>query len=145
VDLGQVPEDWITETTDAAEEGMALARYWRQRGETHLRDMEADLFRFGALIYRMCQPHFLAEFVLECMDPEASPGAPVAEENMHHIATDAIWSIIVDIDAQYQADPSEANEARLAERLEEVQEAEKRLTELRIRFLTTKRETEAVV
>jgi tetratricopeptide (TPR) repeat protein len=138
VDLGQVPEDWITETTDAVDEGMALARHWRQLGETCLREMETQLFRFGALIYRMCQPHFLAEFVLECMDPELFPGAPAADEGMHHIATDAIWSIIVDINAQFQADPSAANQARLEERLGEVQEAEKRLTELRMQHVAKK-------
>ncbi|OAI56146.1 hypothetical protein AYO49_04790 [Verrucomicrobiaceae bacterium SCGC AG-212-N21] len=146
VDLGRVPEDWISETTDAVDDGMALARYWRLHGETALlSEIEAELFRYGALILRMCQPHFLSEFILECMDPERSPGAPAAEEAMHHIATDAIWSIIVDINAQFQADPSEANQSRLGARLQDVHEAEKRLTGLRLQYVSPKEEMQAVV
>lgn len=135
VDLGEVPADWITETTDAVDDGMALARRWRQSGDDRLQNMETELFRFGALIYRLCQPHFLAEYLLESMDPDRSAGAPVSEEKMHHIAADALWSVTLDIRAQQQADPSAENQSRLLPRLEELQNAEERLTELRLQHL----------
>jgi len=52
--------DWIAEATDSAEEALKLVR------ETGLRDAwVSDLVRYGAKIYRVCQPQFLGEFVTE--------------------------------------------------------------------------------
>jgi tetratricopeptide (TPR) repeat protein len=134
-DCGEVSEDWIGETTDAVDDGMALARHWRRAGESGLEDIEAELFRFGALIYRLCQPHFLTEFLLESLDPVRSPGAPVGEQAVHHIGTEALWSATVDLRAQQQADARPDVQSRLLSRLEEYQGAEKRLTELRLQHL----------
>ncbi|NQW99728.1 hypothetical protein HQ447_03650, partial [bacterium] len=53
-------QDWIARATDAAEEALALARASGDRGP-----WVADLVRYGAHIYRICQPHFLGEFILE--------------------------------------------------------------------------------
>jgi hypothetical protein len=130
-----VPDDWITEATDAVDDGMELARHWRQLGETCLSKLESELFRFGALIYRLCQPHFLAEFLLDSMDPTRSIGAPVSEQPIHHLATDALWSAIMDIHAQQQANPAKENQTRLLARLDELQQTEKRLNELRVQYL----------
>lgn len=135
MDSGEVPADWLEETTDAVDEGMALARYWRQLGEERLRELEGELFRFGALIYRLCQPHFLAEFLLDNLDPQRSPGAPVADGNIHHLATEALWSLVVDIRARQQADPTPEMESRLLPLLEELQETEKQLQSLREQYL----------
>lgn len=136
MDSGEVPADWLEETTDAVDEGMALARYWRQLGETRLRELEGELFRFGALIYRLCQPHFLAEFLLDNLDPERSPGVPVADGNIHHLATEALWSLVMDIRARQQAGPAASEtEGRLLSLLEELQETEKRLQALREQYL----------
>lgn len=135
LDTGGAPTDWVTETTDAVDEGMALARHWRTLGEKRLLGLEAELFRFGVLIYRLCLPHFLAEFLLESMDPVRSAGAPVAEEVMHHLAADALWSATLDLRAQQEADPSAENQARLLRRLDELHEAERRLTALRLEHL----------
>jgi tetratricopeptide (TPR) repeat protein len=52
--------DWIAEATDSAEEALKLVR------ATGLRDAwVSDLVRYGAKIYRVCQPQFLGEFILE--------------------------------------------------------------------------------
>jgi hypothetical protein len=134
-DRGDVSEDWIGETTDAVDDGMALARHWRRAGESGLEDIEAELFRFGALIYRLCQPHFLAEFLLESLDPVRSPGAPAGEQTVHHIATDALWSATIDLRAQQQADAAQDTQSRLLARLNQYQDAEKRITELRLQHL----------
>jgi len=53
-------EDWIAEATDATEEALALVKRHEFTGE-----WVADLVRYGALIYRTCQPQFLGEFVRE--------------------------------------------------------------------------------
>lgn len=135
MDSGAVPTGWLEETTDAVDEGMALARHWRLLGEERLGELEGELFRFGALIYRLCQPHFLAEFLLDSLDPQRSPGAPVADAKLHHFATEALWSLVMDIRAGQQADPGSKQESRLLPLLEELLETEKRLQSLREQYL----------
>ncbi|MBB5352827.1 tetratricopeptide (TPR) repeat protein [Haloferula luteola] len=67
--------DWIAETTDWIEEGLEVARAWETVGDHTMRPVALDLFRVGLRVYRVCQPQFLAEFVLESLDPEVSEGA----------------------------------------------------------------------
>lgn len=55
-------KDWIALATDSAEEALALVRSSSYEGE-----WVADLVRYGAKIYRVCQPHFLGEFIREWM------------------------------------------------------------------------------
>lgn len=57
--------DAQSRATDLVEEGLALASYWESRGCSHLRPLALRLFRLGAQLYRMHQPQFLAEFVLD--------------------------------------------------------------------------------
>lgn len=59
-------EDWIAEATDAAEDALALVKRHGFAGE-----LVTDLVRYGALIYRTCQPHFLGEFVCEWLGVES--------------------------------------------------------------------------
>lgn len=56
----ELAKDWIAVATDAAEEALALVRSSGYRGE-----WVGDLVRYGAKIYRVCQPHFLGEFIRE--------------------------------------------------------------------------------
>lgn len=69
-------DDWIATATDTVEEALALERHWSRKGVAHLRSLALELFQLGLEVYRVCQPHFLAEFILESIDPEVSPGAP---------------------------------------------------------------------
>jgi hypothetical protein len=123
--------DWVSETTDVVEDGMALARHWRVRGTEHLRELETELFRFGVLIYRICQPQFLIEFILDSLDPARSKGAAAAVEPMHQLATDALWRLVVDIHAMPLEGLSAEKQATDKDRLQEVQDAEWRLVEIR--------------
>jgi len=59
-------EDWIAEATDATEDALALVKRHGFSGE-----LVSDLVRYGALIYRTCQPRFLGEFVCEWLSIEA--------------------------------------------------------------------------
>lgn len=53
--------DWIASSTDAAEEALTLARMAQLTSP-----WVADLVRYGAKIYRVCQPHFLGEYLHDC-------------------------------------------------------------------------------
>jgi hypothetical protein len=74
-------EELIGEATDAAEEGLRLARVWERRGPGGFRSLGCDLFRFGARVYQAYQPQFLAEFLLESLDDSnRSPDAILSRE-----------------------------------------------------------------
>lgn len=74
-----------SEATDAIDLGLALARRWGDRSGSHLGPLALRLLRLGAQLYRVHQPHFLAEFLLEhactgplATDPEARSAAAEA-------------------------------------------------------------------
>lgn len=125
---------WITEVTDTVDEGMALERLWEQRGLEGFRLMAVELFRFGVRVFFIRQPHFLAEFILECLDPEKSPGAPVTSEEMHHLAGSVIWDAALNIEQRARG-ASVHERAALVEIVGDLHSADKRLQELREQYL----------
>jgi len=68
-------EEWVMRTTDRIEEALQLTGRWREQNQTPAFEMlQIEFFRFGCHLYLVSQPHFLAEFVLDVVDPErASP------------------------------------------------------------------------
>jgi hypothetical protein len=85
--------DLISAATDAVEEGMRLARDWEKRGETSFRSLLGDFFRFGVAIYREHQSRFLAEFVLENLDPARSPTSLPENREMYVLAARALTAV----------------------------------------------------
>jgi len=75
-------EDWIARATDAAEEALALVRASSYRGA-----WVADLLRYGARIYRICQPHFLGEYLCEWLaaDGLLSGNETLKQEMCHEL------------------------------------------------------------
>jgi hypothetical protein len=55
----------LSASTDAAEEGLELAKAWEAKGVTWFRPLATDLFRTGAQLYAHFQPQFLGEFLTE--------------------------------------------------------------------------------
>jgi hypothetical protein len=51
---------------------LKLAREWENRGKDCFRHLACEFFRFGARIYQIYQPHFLAEFLLENLKESTS-------------------------------------------------------------------------
>ena len=85
---GTVTED-VHETTDIVDEGLGLARRWEQAGVVRFRAIAHDLFRFGARVYALYQPHFLDEFVRDNLDPDRSSADYVDSQEMQAAAEDA--------------------------------------------------------
>lgn len=56
--------DWIARATDAAEEALGLALASKSQSEWIF-----GLVRYCAKIYRVCQPHFLGQFLIESIPP----------------------------------------------------------------------------
>ena len=57
--------DDVHAATDAVDSGLDLVRDWERKGVMRFREIAADLFRFGAMVYQRYQPQFLDEFVSE--------------------------------------------------------------------------------
>lgn len=81
--------DWIAEATDSAEEALALVRF-----SGHRDAWVADLVRYGAKIYQVCQPHFLGEFLTEWL----TGNGPLAmdqklREEMKNVLLLAQWEV----------------------------------------------------
>ena len=87
----------VSEATDAVDEVMALIRFWKFSGQAHLTKLALETFRFGCRIYENSQPHFLAEFLTECMAPELF-GATIRPDQETLDATQAaIWSALTNL------------------------------------------------
>jgi len=90
-------EDWIGDTTDTVEEALSVMRHWEQQGFTGLRPLAGELFALGLHVYRVCQPHFFGEFLIETMDPEVSPGAPFADPMFQATAARALHTVVNEV------------------------------------------------
>ncbi|HYC72020.1 MAG TPA: hypothetical protein VEB66_12480 [Opitutaceae bacterium] len=55
--------------SDLVDDALALAWLWSARGTPFPRELALRIFRFGAQLYRLHQPHFLAEFLAEHLGP----------------------------------------------------------------------------
>jgi len=53
------------EASDLVDDALALIRHWAARGETSFQPLAQRFFHYGTQLYRLHQPHFLAEFIQE--------------------------------------------------------------------------------
>ena len=95
---GQPTTALANDATDALDAGLALARAWEIRGVRHLRPLALRLFCLGAQLYRLHQPHFLAEFLLENLGPAAF----ATDTEFHAVAEDALARALADLQRPQQ-------------------------------------------
>ena len=93
------------------------------------------LFHFGAQLYAVQLPDFLAEFILEHIDPELSVGAMADTEEFYLIASDIIARARKDLETRRAAFLDTPETARLLQRFRALRDAGLRLDELRARHL----------
>jgi tetratricopeptide (TPR) repeat protein len=131
------PEDevkeLVAEATDAVDEGLAIARLWEERGLPAFKPIEAELFRFGTQIYQKHQPQFLAEFVLENLDPERSAAAGRASPPMMQAGVEAIARTLQGLQARGFGELGKPGMERLLETLGDLRAADERLRQIRSR------------
>jgi hypothetical protein len=69
-------DDWIMQATDKVDEAMQLTARWEKEGAAgDFHGMRHELFRYGCNLLLAYQPHFMAEFLLDVLDPEQ--GSPL--------------------------------------------------------------------
>ncbi len=82
-------DDWIMQATEQVEEAMQLSAVWAGQGHA-FHALRQELFRYGCRMYLAYQPHFMAEFVLDVLDPER--GSPLLADagDLHAAATESL-------------------------------------------------------
>lgn len=69
------PREIASIASDLVDEALELIRLWNGRGASAFQELGARFFRYGAQLYRVHQPHFLAEFIGENLSvaPDETP------------------------------------------------------------------------
>ncbi len=93
------------EASDLVDDALALIRDRAARGETAFAPLHVRFFRYGAQLYRLHQPHFLAEFIRENL--------PLADTELRSIAREAIDFALADRPAGFLTIGDPATERRL--------------------------------
>lgn len=133
---GQPTDPLADEASDLVDDGLALARRWESRGEARFRPVATRLFRFGAQLYRMHLPDFLAEFLLEHIDPDRSAGAMSDAGEFYDMAAESLAIARQDLESRRTIFLDTPETQQLLERLRDIRAAEARLAELRARHLS---------
>lgn len=124
-------EDWVSDTTDLVEDALAVERHWEQHGLDGLRPLACELFQLGLHVYRVCQPHFFADFLVESMDPEMSPGAPLTDPNFQAAAARALRQAVTETAQRAASSTLEPEQVEKQRRiLQTLRNADQRLAEL---------------
>jgi tetratricopeptide (TPR) repeat protein len=124
----------VGEATDAVDEGLALTRLWEERGVGAFKGVEAELFHFGAQMYEKHQPQFLAEFVLENLDPERSAAAARASAPMMQAGFEVVSRTLQSLQSRGFGELGKPGMERLLETLGDLRAASERLRVLRSRI-----------
>lgn len=119
------------EATEAVDQGLALVRHWEVHGVKIFRPLAARLYRFGARLGLIHQPHFLAEFLLESVDPTRAPGAIAGDSELHAFAVEFIPHALATLRATSLVGLAPTQAQRLHEAVSDLEIAQARLTELR--------------
>ncbi len=126
-----VKPELLATATDAVDESLSLARHWEQLGDDRFREPARDLFRFGCRLYQTGQPRFLAEFLLENLDPKKAAGTLPVDQKTHEAAIAALWTALKEIQRDGFKSLSTPRFEQLLEKLRTLRITEERLTQLR--------------
>jgi hypothetical protein len=94
LDGKSVTQERAAEVTDAVDEATVLVRHWQSREPGHFGNLARAIFRLGCRIYAHSQPHFLAEFLVECLDSKMFCGPAVLDQETFDAARAAIWTVL---------------------------------------------------
>ncbi len=83
-------DGWITRANDQVEEALHLAARWEAQGGEHFRVLRRELFAYGCRMYLAYQPHFLAEFLLDVLDPERGSPLLAKVDDLYAVALEAL-------------------------------------------------------
>ncbi|MGV3660249.1 MAG: hypothetical protein ACO1TE_08685 [Prosthecobacter sp.] len=82
-------DDWILQATERVEEAMSLTARWSGQGHA-FKELRLELFHYGCRIYLAYQPQFMAEFLLDVLDPEQGSPLLSQTEDLHAAGIEAL-------------------------------------------------------
>ena len=84
-------DDWIMQATDKVDEAMHLTARWERAGlHEHFRALRHELFRYGCNLLLAYQPHFMAEFLLDVLDPEQGSPLLAQDAELYRVGLEAL-------------------------------------------------------
>lgn len=125
------PREFLSAMTDAADEALALGRFWEAKGLKQFRPLAIEMFGFGATLYVRHQTHFFAEFVLDNLDPERSSDAYRDCPEMHRLAAALTEDALRHFERDRVVTTETAGVERQLETLRSLREASERLAALK--------------
>ena len=125
-------KDEVSVATDAVDEAMALLRHWKFQGESELTKLTLEIFRFGCRVYESCQPHFLAEFLTECLEPELFGKAIPLQREILDAAQAAIWGAAGNLQPGGFGFFSTSHFEPFLSEIEDLRKVEEKLNQLRL-------------
>ena len=127
-------DDWIMQATDKVDEAMHLTAKWEKQGaEEHFRGMRSELFRYGCGLLLAYQPHFLAEFLLDVLDPQRGSPLLTCKEELCQVGLEALDQAAAVLRRRGPLDLGLQGVDRLIEMLEALNQAAERIKNVSIR------------
>lgn len=120
----------VSTASDLVDEALELIRHWEQKGQRAFRPLAGWFLQFGGHLLRVHQPHFLAEFLLENLDPSRAPGAIGDQPQLLRLGGELLARSRQELLQGGFGDVGSEEGQRIAATLEELRVAEARLGEL---------------
>lgn len=121
-------DDWIMQATDKVDEAMQLTAWWEKHGAAqHFRGMRNELFRYGCNLLLAYQPHFMAEFLLDVLDPEQGSSMLTQDADLYQAGLEALDLAAVELRRRGPLDLGLQKMDRLIEVLESLSHAAERI------------------
>jgi tetratricopeptide (TPR) repeat protein len=126
-----IEPDLIDKITDTVEGALSLTQTWEDGGDPSFRPMATGFFHLGALVYERHQPHFLAEYLLDHLDPHCTGWPPAVSQTWLAIAEESLSRTRRELRISDFASLATPEGMRRVEILNEMQAAETRIQILR--------------
>lgn len=121
-------DDWIIQATDKVDEAMHLTARWERQGmPEHFRALRHELFRYGCNLLLAYQPHFMAEFLLDVLDPEQGSPLLAKTDDLYQVGLEALNLAAVELRRRGPLDLGLQKMDRLIEVLESLSQATERI------------------
>ncbi|OYW77590.1 MAG: hypothetical protein B7Z37_03285 [Verrucomicrobia bacterium 12-59-8] len=121
-------DDWIIQATDKVDEAMHLTARWEKQGmPDHFHALRHELFRYGCNLLLAYQPHFMAEFLLDVLDPEQGSPLLAKTDDLYRMGLEALDLAAAEMRRRGPLDLGLQKMDRLIEVLESLSQAAERI------------------
>lgn len=121
-------DDWIIRATDKVDEAMRLTAQWERQGmPEHFHVLRRELFRYGCSLLLAYQPHFMAEFLLDVLDPGQGSPLLAKADDLYQAGLEALTMAAAELRRRGPLDLGLQKMDRLIEVLESLSQVAERI------------------